>query len=375
MKLSHSKLSTILTCPMTYYLQYKVGITAKEKKKALSVGSAVHWGLEHNTFNLDEYFIENDEYVKNTDYTRDQCLAQAMTYGYLKLKDKIYDELLTDANGSKATIIEESHELFLEAALKSFKFDEPHKFIGIIDLLLLTDKGWLIVDYKTSSQVPDWNCYLDQIYRYIFLIESCFPEIPVWKTAIINIRKSQLRWRNGESCQSFLQRLIQEYDVDDDEYVEAHAFPTDTLDRQIIDDYIYNLSRDADKAQLIDINNIWLINWQNTTNKYGRSAYYDIFYHTPDCYVMYNISDTIYDAKTNIMLHTRSCKPLDMLVIDRDNVLNKYDMFKAQAVAYYSIKQDINKQEFFEHLRKAYVTDDDLLEKYWNTFEYELSHE
>jgi hypothetical protein len=46
---------------MTYYLKYKVGINLKVKKPALAIGSAVHWGIEHNTDDLTEYWKSEEE--------------------------------------------------------------------------------------------------------------------------------------------------------------------------------------------------------------------------------------------------------------------------------------------------------------------------
>ena len=56
MKLSHSKLGVILNCPMTYHLKYEEGISLKVTKSALAIGSAVHWGIEHNSEDLSEYY-------------------------------------------------------------------------------------------------------------------------------------------------------------------------------------------------------------------------------------------------------------------------------------------------------------------------------
>ena len=64
MKLSHTKLQTILECPMTYFLNYKEGIKLKEEKSALAIGSAVHWGIEHNTDDLEEYYNEEEKYIQ-----------------------------------------------------------------------------------------------------------------------------------------------------------------------------------------------------------------------------------------------------------------------------------------------------------------------
>ena len=91
MKLSHSKLNLILTCPMSYFLNYKQRISLKTQKTALEIGSAVHWGIEHNTEDLTDYVSETSKYYGNTPgYNKDQVLAEAMIHGYLKHKDSLW---------------------------------------------------------------------------------------------------------------------------------------------------------------------------------------------------------------------------------------------------------------------------------------------
>lgn len=380
MKLSHSKLSCILNCPMTYFLQYRMGIQPKQTKAALSTGSAVHWGLEHNTDDLSEYFKEQGTYKQADNYTDDQVLAEAMVHGFLKNKQSIVGQILTHpVTGEKLELVEEVHELFITGKLKSFKSDKPHDFVGIIDLLFLVkDKNgqlyFIVVDYKTSSFTPNWDDYLDQIYRYIFLLNSYVPEVPVLKTGIINLRKTKIRQKANETNFQFRQRLKREYEIDDGEYINWHMYDTDTLDKSAIDNYMLNLSRQADMAEMIDINNCWFINFGAANGKYGKSPYWDIFYKTTNCYVMYTISDSIYDPETGQMLNRRDCRPLDMKVIEPGlKILNKYDKFKAQALAFYSESDDIDKTEFFAHLKSQYdEVDDILLEKYWVTLLHEV---
>lgn len=365
MRLSHSKLSLLLGNPMEYYLSYRMGITPKFEKAALSIGSAVHWGIEHDIEDLTEYFGDRNN------YGRDQLLAEAMVHGYKYHKDKIFDELLTNDDGTKLELIQETHELFIDGKLKSFKFNEPHIFVGIIDLLLLTNEGFIIVDYKTSSVVPNWDDYLDQLYRYIFLLESEFPGVPVKKIAIINLRKTRAKATRGESNNSFLNRLKKDYEINDDSYVNWHIFNPRDLNKEFIDLYIDNLSRMADTGQSIDINNMWFINW-SSTNSYGGSIYKDIIYHTPDCYVLYNIKDEIYDKYTNEIKKIRDCKPIDMMVIDKDNVLNKYEQFEANALSLFSVTNNVDKDVLFKHLKKSFICDDTLLEQYWETLLYKM---
>jgi len=372
MRLSHSKLSCILSCPMTYYFRFKQGIKLKTKKPALQVGSDVHWGLEHATYDLQQYYVDDGRFVKGSEYTREQVLAEAMVYGFLNRKQEIFDKILTNPkDGSKLELVEELHELEITGKLKSFAYPMPNEFLGIIDLLLLVkdtqgNPYFIILDYKTSSAEPDWDGYLDQIYRYIFLAKSAYPEVPVLKIGIINLIKSKLRWMNGENQLSFEKRIRREYEADTD-LISYHEFEEEKLDKTKIEDYILNLSRQADAANAIDLGNIWFINYADAIGKYGKTDYYDIFYHTPYAHMLYSIEDNIYDETTKQLIELRDCKPLDMLVINHFNVLNKYEQFKAQSLAYYAIHHDINKDSFFAELKKSFITDDELLEQYWTT--------
>lgn len=365
MKLSHSKLNTILTCPMTYYLGYVQGIKQKVEKPALAIGSAVHWGIEHDTNDLSDYFKENGSFKQGDNYTRDQLLAEAMVYGYQKHKLEIFDKMLTDpVTGEKLQLVDETHELYLTGTLPTKRFEEAHKFVGIVDLLVLTDKGFIIVDYKTSSMTPNWDDYKEQLYRYIFEVRENFPDVPIVKIAIINIRKTGIRQKKSETEFEFLQRMRFEYDINDEEYVNYHEFSMDDIDPTLLNNYINNLSKQADTAELIVDNNMWFINYGAAKNQYGKSEYYDIFYHVPGCEALYNISDEIYDEDEDTIMNYRECIALDMRVIDESNILNKYKVFEEALLA----TSCMSKEEFFRELAETYIVDIDLLERYWQTY-------
>lgn len=374
MRLSHSKLNLLLGNPMEYFLCYKMGITPKVEKKALSIGSAVHWGIENNTEDLSSYF------GSNFNYDRDSLMAEAMVHGYFYHKEQIFNELLTKKDGTKLELLQETHELFIDGKLKSFINNDPHIFVGIIDLLLLTNEGFIVVDYKTSTNIPNWDDYLEQLYRYIFLLKSEFPELPVIKIAIINLRKTRSRQLRGESDISFLRRLKKDYEINDDSFVNWHIFDPSDIDEKFMSLYIDNLSRMADTGQLIDTNNAWFINYAST-NSYGGSVYKDIIYHTPDCYVLYNIKDEIWDKYENELKQIRDCKPIDMKIIDENNVLNKYEIFEKELNKLLTDDANkvvinnfiINKEELFKILKQNYVCDDDLLEMYFDTYLYKNS--
>lgn len=362
MKLSHSKLSTILSCPMSYYLSYVMGISKKDTKPALAIGSSVHWGIEHNTEDLTDYWKNNGSFRSRDDYGRDQLLAEAMVHGYMKHKDEIFEQMLTDPEtGDKLQLIEETHELYVTGKLKSkIKGVEFHDFVGIVDLLLLTDKGFIIIDYKTSSQVPDWNNYLDQIYRYIFLLQTAFPEVPVIKVGIINIRKTGIRQKKTENMSQFLKRMQFEYEVNDEDYVVYHEYPMATISKSRIDEYVLNLSKMADTAQVIADGGCFYINFTAANGPY-RSDFWDIFYKTPGAEVLYKISDRLWDAETGTYLNSRDCNATDMEVIDHDDILNKYSKFK-------EILDQYGEELGLALIMKDYIVDENLFARYYETY-------
>lgn len=373
MKLSHSKLSKLMSCPMSYKLSYELGIYPKAEKPALSIGSAVHWGIEHNTDNLSDYFIEQGTFKQGENFTREQLLSESMVYAYLEHKDEIFDKILTDPDEptKKLSLISEEHELFVTAQLKSkLSNTKYHEFIGIIDLLLLTEKGFIIIDYKTSTYEPDWDSYLDQIYRYIFMLQSEFPEVPILKIGIINIKKSAIRQKKSENESQFLNRLQFEYKMNIDDYVNYHEYAKSEIDEKLLNSYIENLSVMADTAQTIVDNKLFFINYSNAKTNYGKGDYYDIFYNTPDAYMLYTIKDFIWDDDEKMFIDKRDCIELDMkcIKLDGDKVLNKYERFESLHIDYFKCFPDKKINDFIKHLHKHYYVDDKLLDLYLLTF-------
>ena len=359
MKLSHSKLSCLLNCPMTYYLSYVMGISPIAENPALAIGSAVHWGIEHNTEDLTDYF--SAKFKSRDNFTRDQLLSEAMIHGYLKHKDEIFDKLLRDENGEKLELVDEVHELRIEAPLKS-NVGYEHTFVGIIDLLLLTNKGFIIIDYKTSSMIPDYNQYLDQIYRYIFLCNAEFPGVPIVKIGIINIQKTKIRQKQNENNSQFLNRMRFEYELNDEKYVNYHEFEYSDLTQEFMQDYFDNLSRMADFAHTIDANRTFFINYNAAMGQYGKSDFYDIFYHTPDAYLLYKISD-VWLNEDGDLTDNRPCRPIDMLAITNKKLLNKYDVFKTLHSSWKESETDKTFVEFVKE--KGFEIDNELLETYF----------
>lgn len=371
MRFSHSKLSLLLKCPMSYYLSYKQKICLKTKKPALAIGEAVHWGIEHNTEDLTEFYNQQGGFFQRNNYTDEQLLSEAMIHSYLINKEKIFNELLLDENEDKLELLEETHELEL---IRNLNFEnDDSSFLGIIDLLLLTNKGFILVDYKTSGSIPNWDDYLDQIYRYIYLLKGEFPDIPIYKIAIINLRKTKIRRKTKESEDSFRLRLWQEYDKLSDEYVHWHIYETDKLNKEHVQHYAENLEHMCKAALSIDENKLFFINFSEAIGKYGRGDYYDIFYQTENNHLLYKIKDEIWDDETQQFSEYRDCLPIDMQTINLNlKILNKYENFKLQLFAYYNLTDSLpEKEEFNKYLKENFICDDSLLELYWNNLLHE----
>lgn len=371
MKFSHSKLSTVLSCPMTYYLRYEVGMWQKVEKPALAIGSAVHWGIENNTSDLSDYFKANGTFKQGDNYTREQMLSEAMVQAYLNRKDELFAEALTDPKtGDTLELLDESHELYLNG-----KFDNrDYTFVGIIDLLLLTNKGFVLIDYKTSSLEPDWDAYLDQLYRYIFELRSNFPDIPIVKIAIINIRKTGIRQKKGETTFQFEQRMVDEYRNPNNRLVIYHEFLPSDLDPRHIDDYVVNLATMCDAAKNIIDSKLFFINYGAAKNQYGKTEFYDIFYRTEGAEALYSISDKIWNEDEQKFDDHRDCNKLDMTIVDhvRDGkLLNKYAMYKTLRNMYSDMTDESALKEFAAMLKQSFIFDIKLLQLYELTYQKE----
>lgn len=362
-KWSHSKLEMLLHCPMTYYLNYVQGITVKKKKPALEIGSAVHYGIEKNTYDLRQYYQDND--MLGAHFTTDQLLAQAMDFFYLTYKDSIYSHILRKADGTNLKLLNEYHEGFMFSKLDSYIPDlEPHNFLGIVDLLLKTDEGLIIIDFKTSTYEPNWDEYLDQLYRYVWLVQKKYPNEKILKIGIVNIRKASIYMMKADTDQTYFTRLCNEYIQNKDKYIDYHEYPADSLDQEKMSDYINNLRRMVDTAYTIDSNKAWYINYAEAVGKYGKSDYWDMFYKTKNAYKKYQIKDTVWSEEKNDFVKVRDCIPLDMEVIENNNVLNHYNDY----VKVLKQTATVDKQNVNEACNKLYKTDDSLLDLYWLTY-------
>lgn len=366
---SHSRLQKLFENPAEYFLVYEEGIKPKQEKAALSTGSAVHWLLEHNTTDLTDYYKqEKGDLLQWNDYSDEQCLAESIAEAYFRKKTEIYKDMLTDPETGKVLSIDaEEHELQLMMELPSKLFKQPHSFLGIVDLLLLTEKGWVLVDYKTGSKDVDWDNYKSQLYKYIHLLNFNFPEYPVWKICIIHLKKTGIRRRKNENDESYKQRIRDEYELDEDNLISLHVYSRDEFDEQKLDAQKKDLIEMMDMGQVMLNNRMFFCNYSNIIGQYGPSQYYDVFYKNADSHNLYTIKDMIFDEEENDIVTSRPCTELDMLCLERTDILNKYSLFK-QEVKMLSQPDRFDEEKVLKHMRKKYLTDENLLSKYMMTY-------
>lgn len=366
MKVSHSKLNTIFTNPADYWGKYVQKISLKVRKTALEIGSMFHWGVEHNKTDLTDYIAEQQldgEY----DCRKEITMAEGMLRNYFNHKDEIMDKMLTKEDGSKFTLVDEYHELDIDAPLKSYVHAEPHLFNGIIDLLLLTDEGFIVVDYKTYSKTPDWDKYIDQIRKYCFLIKSQFPDFPIVKIAVIGAKKSQIKLGKNESTEAFLTRLANEYDTKDD-FILYNEFGKEYIVENEDNTFITNLSKMADLAEHIVNTKSFFINFNSTITEYGKCDLFDLYYQTPNAEALYKVEDPMFDEDMGEERKYRGCLPIDTyaLLNPDKKVLNHYVDFanELESRGGTGVVDLENPEQFIAELKTEFTTDKNLLAKY-----------
>lgn len=359
---SHSRINTLLNNPAEYFLSYVEGITPKVEKTALSIGSAIHYGIEKELTDLTDYYNEKGNFRQWNNYSDEQCLAESIVEAYLNRKNEIYNSILEGAE-----LIEVFKELKLVGKLKSEQFNKEHSFLGIIDLLLLTDKGFVLIDYKTSSSSVNWDTYKSQLYKYNFLLRDNFPDIPLYKVCIINLIKTRIKRKRDESDNAFKLRIKEEYKIND-ELIDYHVFDSNEFDEFQQQKFEQSLVQTIDACDMIVQNKLYFTNYSNINTQYGPSQYADILYRLEDAQFKYIINDTIFDEDENKVVATRNCDAIDMLVLDNKNVLNKYALFKSEVSNMLFKGEQKNIDDCILCLKNKWICSDNLLNKYKLTF-------
>lgn len=356
---SHSKINLLLEDMFSYFLNYKIRVEPLQKQKALLIGEAVHYALENKNSDLTQFFKDNGSFEQKNTYSEEQVLSESLASTYLEKEEEIQKKILGDAK-----IIEIYKELEIKVKMKK----SDNEFLGIIDLLFLTDKGFIIVDYKTTSKTPNYDDYLEQLYRYCMLLNYKFPEISIYKIAIISLRKSSLRRKMNEDIESFKRRMILDYKERSDEYIDYHIFEGEIDKRifndQVLDQYKDNMENLIKTCEKLDDSNIYPIVYKNAITIYGKSTYYDfIYWNEESIRTNFIIKDHIYNEYLDEFVDQRTINDLDLEIIKNKKLDKKY------IIKFNTFKEIWEELKFDKKLlTKKYKIDKNLLEIYILTY-------
>ena len=203
--ISHSQIFTYLNCSLKYRFLYCVGRPSENISVALPFGSAIHLSLERFFMTL------KDKGVLAPLNILEELFEDSLSYD---LDDKHIPVLYKKTMPDKASVIEMGKRLLktfcesidmtgleiveVELPLSATLYTEDAeatelKLIGVIDLLLMNDKGQLIaVDHKTAAK-PYAQSSVDenlQLTAYSYLLAA---NKFVFPTADVHCRFNVLR--------------------------------------------------------------------------------------------------------------------------------------------------------------------------------------
>lgn len=213
---SHSRLQTLLDCPMKYKHKYKNRMSTRGIIIPFLVGTAVHQFKEtHYQFRgkkpklaLSRAKKEFDKVLSkekknlSSDQIHDISCQAAMVEGICRAYPKHYKD---DFRRFKVFLTEQTAEIMLG--------DEVYH--GYIDCLVQDVHGdWWVLETKTAAQIN--ASYLDkvqidsQVTGYMWLAREILGEFP--KGVIYDvIKKPGIRLKKAETKQAYTRRVVDEY--------------------------------------------------------------------------------------------------------------------------------------------------------------------
>ncbi len=197
MQVSHSRISTFLSCPFKYDLKYNKKwetLFNCDPQNALTLGHAIHTGIEKN---VDEAI---EEYYSAYPIIDDLHVNEAIKLKYLIPKVK---EILPEG----------LHEVKIE----------DDDYVGFIDLLVPVGTGlWLdapdgpqeceyydIYDFKYSNNV-DHYLESEQLHLYKYYFNKTNPGKRISNLYFVFIPKTMIRQKKDEDLFQFRKRIISE---------------------------------------------------------------------------------------------------------------------------------------------------------------------
>lgn len=204
--LTYSRIKARKNCPMAEHLRYDLQLVPKNKRESLSIGSAVHLGLE--TEDIDKAV----DYFKNV-LPADQAEADALEINRATVRAMLIGYFQKFGCWPKDARREQQFDIPIvnpETGAKSKTF----RLQGKIDAIVAIDGQYWIVEYKTAGQINQGYFERleldDQITTYMYAVRKAFG---IQAAGVIYrvLKKPSIRQTKKESLEQFCQRLEADY--------------------------------------------------------------------------------------------------------------------------------------------------------------------
>lgn len=200
---THSRIKARMNCPMLEHLRYQEELTPIRRKESLSIGTAVHKGIEE--WSVEAALATFDEYTPYDQSDADDLeIAKATVEGMLRGYMSRYEPFKDHTPET-----EFQFPVLLENGRKSRK----HYLAGKIDDIVHRKDGDWVVEYKTAGQLT--GSYFDRLYVDEQITMYCYAlkRLGMNPVGVIYrvIRKPTIRPRKGESMAQYTQRLTQDH--------------------------------------------------------------------------------------------------------------------------------------------------------------------
>lgn len=262
---THSRIKARMNCPRLEHLRYEEELTPIRRKQALSIGSAVHKGIE--TWSIQEALAEFDDVIPaDQDEYNELEIAKATVQGMLTGYMQRY-EPFTDHRPEM--------EFSLPLILASGRESKKYILAGKIDDIEITDEGDWIVEYKTAGQLT--GAYFERLYVDEQITMYCYAAKRLGFNPIgvkyRVIRKPTIRPRKGENMTQYTDRLIAEYRDRPDFYFCQQKLYRTQDDLKAFEKTLRQRILEFDRAKKLGMN------WMNT----GHCSVYSGCQYLPLC--------------------------------------------------------------------------------------------
>lgn len=203
--LTHSHMQLRKNCPVAEHYRYERGLVRRAQSASLTIGSAVHRGIE--TGKVEEALRMFEGVYPSTQADQDahevmMATVEAMLTGYFAAYEPF--------DSYEAEIPFQVPIINPDTKARSKTFD----LAGKVDGLTKIDGQWWICEYKTTSQLT--RAYIDrlqldtQITTYMYGLQR-LRSIKVAGVIYRIIKKPTIRQKQTETASQFRERVVEDY--------------------------------------------------------------------------------------------------------------------------------------------------------------------